>query len=553
MSEGKIDRAGDDEMIEAKTMSAHHYPPPVIPQRKRAAKKAASANPRRGRVVEGADGAAKFAAGAAPAKPAVDAMGILERLRLYWSKCKGESGHYYIYNEHEEGWSAWTQSDIKIKILAVYPFCATRPRQGESISDMERVLLLTREQRYVHAVYPRLAGYKPGVHRVAGMNILVLEKGTEVLPVQGDPAPVLELVESRLGEHQSMLFHAWMARGYRSLLMSAPGKFKPGHCLILAGPANACKSLLQNNIITGMLGRNGDPETYMFGLTRFNSELAEATHLQMEDPAASQVTVDRVKFGENIKKAVANKGQRVEPKFGNAARVVPFWRLSLSLNDDPDKLRILPLMTDDLTDKLLFFRVKGVSESPLPQPNGTEDEQEEYDRLITAALPAYGWWLLHEFAPPPEFLRGRFGCPAYADDQLMESINEDTPHEQLLRLLDLAEFREADDRGKPLPEAPPLKLWQLPPGTDNWESKIPGLWWGPTPLLENLLCGNQPGWSCSVAIQARKLCTHSNALQTLLKRLRKDHSLRVDSEKNRRRSGDQRDMHGWRVSRPLED
>jgi hypothetical protein len=107
-----------------------------------------------------------------------------------------------------------------------------------------------------------------------------------------------------------------------------------------------------------------------------------AEHLMMEDPASSTKTVDRVYFGEMLKQLVVNDTQRLHRKREDAMVVSPFFRTSISINDDPDKMRVLPLLTPDMKDKVNLFLV---SSRPLPMPTTTLDERAEFRRVIAGS------------------------------------------------------------------------------------------------------------------------------------------------------------------------
>ena len=119
----------------------------------------------------------------------------------------------------------------------------------------------------------------------------------------------------------------------------------------------------------------------------------------MEDPASSTFTKDRVMFGEKLKQIVVNDTQRLHPKRETAQMLQPFFRLTISVNDDPDKLRVLPLLTPDMKDKVQLFKVVA---APMPMSTMTLPERAAFRETVAAELPAYAWWLLNEFTVPAE-------------------------------------------------------------------------------------------------------------------------------------------------------
>lgn len=72
---------------------------------------------------------------------------------------------------------------------------------------------------------------------------------------------------------------------------------------------------------------------------------------------------ERLFFGERIKEIVANDTARLHKKNRDAVTVSPFWRLSITLNDNPEKLRCLPPLTDDLAEKIIMLQAKPAPET----------------------------------------------------------------------------------------------------------------------------------------------------------------------------------------------
>ena len=244
-------------------------------------------------------------------------------------------------------------------------------------------------------------------------------------PKKGEWPIVKQLIDGRLnlepegGADQTPFFHGWNKASLESLL-AGPGNFRPGQCCIFAGPRDCGKSRLQHQVITGLFGgRSADPGPYLFGRTDFNGEWLEGEHLLMEDPASSTFTKDRVMFGEKLKQIVVNDTQRLHPKRETAQMLQPFFRLTISVNDDPDKLRVLPLLTPDMKDKVQLFKVVA---APMPMSTMTLPERAAFRETVAAELPAYAWWLLNEFTVPAEMQGERFGVKSWLHPALEAGV-----------------------------------------------------------------------------------------------------------------------------------
>ena len=109
---------------------------------------------------------------------------------------------------------------------------------------------------------------------------------------------------------------------------------------------------------------------------------------------------------------------------------------------------------------------------------------------------------------------------------------------QLLRLIDAAEFTT------PSAASARLKLWEIPLGFNL--SSEQGVWFGEIESLTRLLCGWEPGWSCSVFEAVRQFQNEysvANTLGKLLGRLE-----RLYPDRIQKRSGPGR--RGWQIRAP---
>jgi hypothetical protein len=490
------------------------------------AKKGAAVNKRRGRVKAGAGGGpAQFETGPAAAPKVFDAERVAGELRLYWEN--GDGGSYLIHGENGS-WSTWPET--KVKVLLRRNWVSSQRRDGNPLTEVEEVLLWVMEHRRVELSMPALAGYPSGIHELWGQRVVVKTSPRLVVPAKGEWPVVKKLIEGLLnegegGHDQVPYFHGWMKIALEGLYLGGVGNFRPGHACIFSGPRNSGKSRLQHQIVTALLGgRSADPGPYMFGRTDFNGEMLGSEHLMMEDPATSTLTKDRVFFGEMIKQIVVNDTQRLHAKREDALTVSPFWRLTISVNDDPDKMRVLPLLTPDLKDKIMLFHV---GQKELPMPTTTLEERAAFRAAVAAELPAYAHWLLHEHVIAEEISATRFGVREWQHPELAKELFEDTPAAEMLMLIDVAVFESGE-----FAEEKKLKLWQLaapvnqykdPQGRPQHASRV---WKGSAIDLERVMMGDMPGITSSVSKEAKKLFAH-NKCDRLLSRLKEDRPDRV--------------------------
>ena len=511
-------------------------------------------NPRDGRTKKGAKGEpAQFEAGkdaAAPAPQSFDEAEICEQLNLWWENDGGDS---FVVKTGNDLWSRWPVSSIK-QLARLIPdrWIALKTREKERLSEMDRLLLHARQHRCVEKVLPALAGYRAGVRELSdGRRVVIRMSPRLVEPVAGEWPVIKAMIEDRLklgadDVDQSVYFHAWCKIALESLMFGEPGSFKPGHALVLAGPVGCGKSRLQVLITLLLGGRKADPTAFLMGDDSFNADMMGAEHLMMEELLTSSWSAaDRVNLSEAIKRMVANESKRMRLMRTDPLTVDPFWRFTLSMNNDPDKMRAFPMLTPDFRDKVVMLEV---AKKALPMPTRTAAEQKAFNDTIKAEMPAYAHWLLNEFEIPEALLTAdgedatRFGFASFQHPRLAEQLFDDTPAANLLRLIDQAELQYRT--------GVPCKLWDLthPNNTSGhkvrggaWENQ-PNVWQGSAEMLEDLLCGHMDGWTSSVGRSATRLIG-KGSLISMLQRLREDRIDRVDK-------GDRAEQRGWQIAAP---
>lgn len=529
--EGEVSPVTD---VRAPALSDNHHGVPVsfVEVKGKGSKKK---NPRMGKIVPGKNGKpATFKPGdAAPAN--FDPKEIAEELDLWWVDGAGDK--YLIKDVASGEYSTWSERKVT-KAMRLMPgrMIATKQRDDERIAESEEVFIYTMRNRKLRVEFDALAGYKAGVHDFPSGKAIVKTSARIIAPV-APPLPmpkegafpvVRAVIEDRLGPKQSPYFHSWLKFSYEALTQGSPGNFRPGQALVFSGRAGSCKSFLQHHIITPILGgRSADPESYMFGRTDFNGELIEAEHHLMEDPASTTLTKDRVFFGEQLKRTVVNEKTRLHKKTKDGLTGQTFSRITISVNDDPDKMRVLPLITPDILDKMMVFHVESCE---LPMPTETLVERAALRATIAEELPFYIHWLMNEWQMPEEIRSTRYGVSHYHDHDLLGVLLDDTPSSELLDLVDAAVFtRDGVIRS----------LWELP--SDSTHSDI---WKGSAIDLEKLLLSEYDNWTCSMEREAGKLFKHNKCLR-LLQRLKEDSPLRVDPYRTKK-------ARGWRIQRAID-
>jgi hypothetical protein len=384
-------------------------------------------------------------------------LDIIQSLDAYYDQPRKE---YVIKTQplagHGQNYQPHTESQFKrdLRFLGV----ASKAASGEILSPADVVIKNVQQSKYVNYV-GALSGHQCGFYTKNGVRFLVTSEPQIIEPVEGDFPTLNYLITNLLAgkqepcaSEQANSFYGWTQRSYCAL---RERKFAPGQALALAGPIEIGKSLLQNLITKILGGRCAKPALFLQGRTDFNGEMFEAEHLMLEDEAASTSHAARMALGTNIKNITANRIHPCHSKYRPIVNLPPWWRLSISVNDRPDRLLILPPLVDDIADKIILLRATGFE---MPMPTATIEEQEKFWDTLVAELPAFLYWLVHEYVLPEELRRPRFGLWSFHHPVLMTELEELSPAITLLGLIDTAHIWEA---GRAVWEGSALELRTL--------------------------------------------------------------------------------------------
>ena len=362
---------------------------------------------------------------------------------------------------------------------------------GEIVSPLAMALEYLQTNHNVAYAGP-LAGHKSGLHQIHGRKILVTEGPRLIEPAPGEWPTLRSIFDGLLGDEQARYFYGWLQVG---LLAIRAERQRGGQALVLAGPPQCGKSLLQS-LITEMLGgRDARPYSSMTGKTDFNSELFGSESLVIEDEAASGDPRVRKVFGAEIKKVTVNKGHRAHRKNREALSLRPVWRLTISLNNDVTSLQVLPQLDAGILDKIMLLNC---SMFPMPIDTSTEDGEDQLWALLTSEMPAFIDFVLNEHTISPDMKDARFGVAAFHNPDLLDQLDSTSDEIKLLELIDRM---------------------------DPWEiGSITGaIWEAPATEIEDRLIEQFPS-------QTRRLFSYSSACGQLLGLLRTK-TTRVDKRK----------------------
>ncbi len=295
-----------------------------------------------------------------------------------------------------------------------------------------------------------LAGYGSGVYNMFNEKILVTRSPKIFEPKRGQWPVLRKLLQGMFNNEQRDVVLGWTLVADEALRSGDP---RHGQALGLVGPAKAGKSLLQALITVILGGRVRHPFKYMTGRTDFNAELFEAEHLSIDDEKSSIDIRSRRELGTAIKMVCVNQEQTCFRKYATPVVLKPFWRLTISVNDDIEALQVLPPLDDDISDKLILLRV---TKNPMPMPTRSGAERKRFWDTLVSELPAFLYYLTREWTIPAKLRESewaeRYGIDSYKHPEVVRALNELSPEWQLAQWINQTYFPKFDneDEEKPL-------------------------------------------------------------------------------------------------------
>ena len=438
---------------------------------------------------------AKNGNGSAPqsAGGQIDIVEHVRKLSIYYDP---ERGCYWTKNDRDN-WIKVGMVDVE-RHLKVLKFHSGTPK-GQTVFQTD--LIIDAIQRSMDVEYVgSLAGYQKGVFEFGGRRLLIVDSPVLVTPQKGDWSILAKFLQNLLGFDQIIYLYGWLKVALEALYK---GKFRPGQALVLAGPKDCGKSLLQNLLTIVFGGRSTKPHQYMIGSTSFNGDLFSAEHLMIEDEEPATDIRSRRNFGTKVKEITANVIQRCHFKYRTALPLEPFWRLTISLNDETENLMILPPWDDSIEDKMILLKA---TSHDMPMPTVTNEEREAFWAKLVSELPAFVDFLFN-WPIPQDLLSHRYGITHYQHPELLDALRSLEPENHLLELIDAEVFKCGARLGRP---------------TDPWEGKA-------SILQQRLIAENS-----SVRYAARKLLTFHAACGTYLRRLERLDPARISSKRSHR-------------------
>lgn len=281
-------------------------------------------------------------------------------------------------------------------------------------------------------ILPGLAGHQAGMYEIDGQRVWIKTSPTLLAPQAGDWSTIRRLIEGTFiddsGLDQSPYLYGWLKASVEGLY-HANAELRMGQVLILLGPPGCGKSTLLR-VITALLGgRRACASSYLYNDPGQMRELWAAEHLYVELPElAPHSSAKRVLTGENIKAICCNQKWRKRLPGRDALVLEPFWRLTMSGTDTVDSFKRLPMMTPDVVDKLMMFRLRR-GEQLWP----SDSLKLDFLYQLSCEIPAFLAWLLDEYVIPEGLRNARFGVKSFQHPSFVSGNIRDAGDNSLVR------------------------------------------------------------------------------------------------------------------------
>ncbi len=354
---------------------------------------------------------------------------IGDAIEGYWF-----DGKNYFIEDGVGGFFNDSKEDVLLDLQCRHDLSA-RPGRHENVSESRRAMHMINTSKRVEAGIP-FAFTKSRIVVHEGQRYFNTARvkpltplDTEVQWAEGFPT-IAEWMTTMLGEDQLKHELAWLAYAYQN---AYAGKPQRGHAHFLVGPPNSGKTLYNKCVLGGLFGGGIKASEYLCGKNDWTDYLFEYGMWLVDDEAPSESAAMHTAFTAKLKEHVANDTFLVTGKFKKSGRA--FWRgrISITLNDDPISMRLLPDLDMSIKDKLMIFQCSADYEFATDTKQKVEEE-----------LPAFGRWLL-DYDIPTDQQEIRFGVKAYINPALESMAVADSRYSHISELMGMFRRTLHDD------------------------------------------------------------------------------------------------------------
>jgi hypothetical protein len=377
-------------------------------------------------------------------------------------------------------WMGEASKDFEEYLSDVFNIEATRPKDGR-LSEAKRIARHIKSYARLDFVGP-IAGFKKGLTINNGKRILVTRDANLIKPTPGNWPTLEELFtqmfghgspdEENSGPDQLQYFYGT----WKHALECLQNKYSDKRiiCLAMAGEAGCGKTLVKKLITRSLGGRECKPYRYMIGAENFSGDLLGSEVWGIDDEAGADTSMKaRLKFGGELKMVVAEELYRIRGMMRDGVVLEMFRFPIMCLNREPERLKVLPPLDDDIADKISVLLAH---KHPMPMPADDPNNREFFWKTMTAELPHFIHWLLNDFKVSVPY--GRFGVTHFHHPELCGDLFEVSKEQVLYDHIKKTLFRSDDELADWWWDDPASKLRELlvsdgSPLTDKERGYVP--------------------------------------------------------------------------------
>lgn len=276
----------------------------------------------------------------------------------------------------------------------------------------------------------QLCGRKAGLHEANGTRVLCVDSPKFIEGEPGEHPTINNMLSGLLGENkdphfaeQRALVVQWLRLA--RVAMRTTDRHLPGQVLMIVGPTDCGKSMLQKYVFTpAMGGRLAKPNQWLTGATPFNDDIWGAEHLMIDDLTDMRDAHVRDAVRDVLKEMVAATDYPLHPKGRRGRTFRPIWRISLTANDDPVSVGNIPGLNGGFADKMILLRAYT---PPTPLWDDKDPEgRSNFEDAIRREMPSF----LHEvdnMPCPADLYKPRFGIREWHHPQIADLVESSDP------------------------------------------------------------------------------------------------------------------------------
>jgi len=316
---------------------------------------------------------------------------------------------------------------------------------GEMVSPLDQVINSIQLDKNVEAVLPGASGRHSGVYEENGHRVIVTKSPEFVKARRGEWPTIGGFLVGLLGHQPDQLevFYGWLSHAVKSLRNEGKRRadWSPAQMLHIAGPPNAGKTLLLQDILTPSFANraaSADPLFKQFP-DMHNPDTFGCELLFLDDSPVLQTSYQfRQEFGERIKSHVVGIGGGMRGMHQARINIRPWWRFVRLMNMEPSTFATLPPLDEGVEDKLILLRGEDMQEGPLADEMRLPGWYDRVKHRIQKELPAFVHFLLHEFKLPAHLgdPKQRFPVVSFKDERIVLEVREGSPEANLLYRFD---------------------------------------------------------------------------------------------------------------------